>query len=90
MRNYNVDRFGPPTWRKLVEIVEDPAAGNNKALADEIARKHLTRKEDRKTCFGNLALSLASSSSLLWGRNSFSLVPRSFFLLPHDLGMMLG
>ena len=53
-----MDRFGPPTWRKLVEIVEDPAAGNNKALADEIARKHLTRKEDGKTCFGNLALYL--------------------------------
>ena len=78
MRNYNVDRFGLPTWRKLVEVVEDPAAGNNKALADEIARKHLTSKEDRKTCLGNLALYLAYSSSLLWGRNSFSLVPRSF------------
>lgn len=62
MRNYNVDRFGPPTWRKLVEVVKDPAAGNNKALADEIARKHLTRKEDRKTCFRNLALYLATYS----------------------------
>ena len=78
-RNYNVDRFGPPTWRKLVEIVADPAGGNNKALADEIARKHLTEKEDGSTCFDNLALYLAThsdppsprnvlhSSSLLWG-----------------------
>ena len=49
-RNYNVDRFGPPTWRKLVEIVADPAAGNDTALADKIARKHLTKKEDGKTC----------------------------------------
>ena len=90
MRNYNVDRFGLPTWRKLVEIVEDSAAGNNKALADEIARKHLTRKEDGT---GNLALYLATHSdhsSLLWGRNSFSLVPRPFFFLPHGLGTRLG
>ena len=58
MRNYNVDRFGLPTWRKLVEVVEDPAAGNNKALADEIARKHLT---DGKWQF---SLYLAYSSNL--------------------------
>ena len=39
-RNYNSKRFGPPTWRKLVEVVADPAAGGNPALAREIALKH--------------------------------------------------
>ena len=41
-KNYNVKKFGPPTWRWLVEIVADPAAGNDTDLADKIARKHLT------------------------------------------------
>ena len=43
-RNYDVKMFGPPTWRWLVEIVADPAGGNDTALADKIARKHLTGK----------------------------------------------
>ena len=43
-RNYDDKMFGPPTWRWLVEIVADPAGGNDAALADKIARKHLTGK----------------------------------------------
>ena len=43
-RNYDTERFGLPTWRWLVEIVADPAGGNDAALADKIARKHLTGK----------------------------------------------
>ena len=39
-RNYNVERFGPPTWKALVEAVKAPNGGNNTALAEEIARKH--------------------------------------------------
>ena len=46
-RNYNDDKFGQPTWKWLVEIVADPAAGNNKHLADEIAREHLNKKEGK-------------------------------------------
>lgn len=46
-RNYNVGKFGPPTWKWLVEIVADEAAGNDKHLADEIARKHLTKEEGK-------------------------------------------
>ena len=38
--NYNVERFGPPTWKALVEAVKAPNGGNNTALAEEIARKH--------------------------------------------------
>ena len=38
---YNqVKRFGKPTWRRLVEAVEDPAGGNNHALALNIAAEH--------------------------------------------------
>ena len=35
--NYNVDKFGSPTWGKLVEAVEKI----NAALAEKIAQKHL-------------------------------------------------
>ena len=42
-RNYNSKRFGPPTWRKLVEVVADPAAGGNPALAREIALEHCSK-----------------------------------------------
>ena len=40
MRNYNVERFGEPTWQQIVEAVGHPAGGANMALAREIARKH--------------------------------------------------
>ena len=39
-RNYNVKRFGEPTWQKLVEVVADPTGGANMALARDMARKH--------------------------------------------------
>ena len=39
-RNYDVKRFGEPTWVKLVEVVNDPTGGGNPFLATEIARKH--------------------------------------------------
>ena len=35
-----VKRFGNPTWRRLVEAVEDPVGGNDHALAQKIAAKH--------------------------------------------------
>lgn len=39
-RNYDVARFGEPSWRKVVEALASPAAGNNKALALSIASEH--------------------------------------------------
>eukprot|EP00731_Ephydatia_muelleri_P035584 Em0138g1a len=33
-------RNGPPTWGALCEAVAEPAGGNNRALAEEIARNH--------------------------------------------------
>jgi len=38
--NYNTERFGWPSWRLLLNAVAHPAAGDNLALALEIARKH--------------------------------------------------
>ena len=39
-RNYNVERFGEPTWRAVVKVVAHPAAGHNCALALNIAEQH--------------------------------------------------
>ena len=39
-REYNVDRFGPPTWRMIVKAVDSPAGGKDHKLAMKIARDH--------------------------------------------------
>ena len=39
-QKYNVKRFGPPTWRMLVEAVNREAGGNNPELAKKIALKY--------------------------------------------------
>ena len=43
-RNYNVQRFGEPSWQRLVEVVGDPAGGANPALASQIAEKHRAKE----------------------------------------------
>ena len=35
-----MERFGPPTWKALVEAVAHPGGGNHKGLAMEIAKRH--------------------------------------------------
>ena len=35
-----VEKFGKPTWRRLVEAVKDHVGGNNCALAQKIATDH--------------------------------------------------
>ena len=39
-QKYNTKRFGPPTWRMLVEAVDRKGGGNNRELAKEIASNH--------------------------------------------------
>ena len=39
-QKYNVERFGPPTWRMLVEAVDKHAGGNDHDLAKKIALNH--------------------------------------------------
>ena len=41
-----VEKFGKPTWRRLVEAVKDPVGGNNCALAQKIATDHPTDHPD--------------------------------------------
>ena len=42
-KNYNVEKFGEPTWQWLVDVVGDPAGGAHTALAKDIARQHKPR-----------------------------------------------
>ena len=41
-KEYNVDRFGPPTWRMLVEAIDKKSGGNNHEVAKQIALNHQT------------------------------------------------
>ena len=36
-QKYNVEKFGPPTWRGLVKAVDKKTGGNNHQLAKKIA-----------------------------------------------------
>ena len=37
---YNTGRFGPPSWRLLVDAVAHPVGASNPALAQKIADRH--------------------------------------------------
>ena len=37
---YNIERFGPPSWKLLVSAVAHPIGGNSPALAQQIAHRH--------------------------------------------------
>ena len=39
-QKYNVERFGPPTWRMLVEAVDKTSGGKYHDLAEKIASNH--------------------------------------------------
>ena len=39
-KNYNVKKFGEPTWQRLVQAVGDPAGGANMGVAKKIAVRH--------------------------------------------------
>ena len=39
-RNYNIEKHGLPTWRRLVEAVDSELGGNDQALASKIAKEH--------------------------------------------------
>ena len=39
-KNYNVERFGEPSWQLVVAAVRDRVGGNNPALAKTIADKY--------------------------------------------------
>ena len=39
-KKYNVQKFGTPTWKRLVKAVSDPAGGENPSLARDITSRH--------------------------------------------------
>ena len=39
-RQYNVERYHPPSWTSLCNAIKSPAGSNNPALAEEIAKKY--------------------------------------------------
>ena len=39
-QEYDVARFGLPTWRTLVEVIDNRAGGNDHQLAEKIALEH--------------------------------------------------
>ncbi len=40
-QQYNVERYGLPTWQRLMEAVASPSGGSNCTLAEKIAENHL-------------------------------------------------
>ena len=40
MHRYNIEKYGPPTWRRLVEAVDRVTRGNDHELAKKIALNH--------------------------------------------------
>ena len=42
---YDVKRFGPPTWKRLIEAINSRVGGNNLALAKKITLSHQRGKE---------------------------------------------
>lgn len=40
-RNYDVDKFGPPTWIKIVEAVRNPVGGDSIDEAEKISKKYI-------------------------------------------------
>ena len=63
-QKYNVERFGPPTWRMLVEAVDKHAGGNDHELAKKIALNHPNGKIFNDTTSWLLTLDCRSCSNV--------------------------
>ena len=44
-REYDMEQYGPPSWRALVEAVAEPAGGNDTDLAESIAEKYPGKRD---------------------------------------------
>ena len=78
-RKYNVEKFGPPTWRMLVEAVNRRTGGNNHDLAKEIASDHP-------------AAGIMDNSNLSFGlciRHTFMYVYLQYTHVPASIGSIL-
>ena len=43
--NYDTQRHGYPSWRRLCKAIASPAGAENQSLADDIAERHKTSLE---------------------------------------------
>ena len=43
LKGYDTEKYGPPTWRRLVDAVANSAGGDDHALALDIAGKHKSK-----------------------------------------------
>ena len=43
-KKYNVERFGEPSWKKVIKVVATSAGGDNPTLAEKIAEQHMNPK----------------------------------------------
>ena len=59
---FQVEKFGKPTWKRLVEAVEDKVGGNNPALAQKIAKDHSSSSNTKCEC----VFLVSSKSSCNW------------------------
>ena len=81
-RNYNVERFGEPTWQWLVDAVGDPAGGAHMALAKDIASRHKLKgmsggyiyKEEYGGCCINLYWNICSLHSNMLQMSKYHLL----------------
>ena len=39
-KNYSFEKFGPPSWKVIVQAVGNRAGGGDRALAEKIAKSH--------------------------------------------------
>ena len=66
-KEYNTEKHGLPTWRKLVEAVAKPAGGNNPDLAREIAKKHQIENLPLVTPISSVATGLYPAGPMAYG-----------------------
>ena len=80
-----VERFGKPTWRRLVKAVEDKVGGNNCALAQTIARDHPGAPGNHIFNLQLSTLPYSVSQQLLCLYIAHSQAPPSFYLFSVQL-----
>ena len=50
IKNYDTKRHGDPTWKALVKAVKSPSGGDDKELAEEIAKDHPAQPSEGTLC----------------------------------------
>ena len=78
-KRYDTEKFGLPSWRRLVEVIASRAGGSHNYLANQLVKSHPVQaaqpEEDlyRECCFCQLHLLLVTETYIGLGFNCFSL-----------------